>query len=108
LRNANFDVGADTPLGQYRLNDAAHARLLREIAASGFNGTPPKLRSELLQFFDHPEAPYATKKDAKALAQVQAELQQLRDGDASPYRSHGTPAAPAAPGVTRFLPSLVN
>ena len=91
LRNANFDVGADTPPGQYRLNDDAHARLLHEIAANGFNGASPELRSELLEFFSHPEAPYATKKDAKAWAQLQAELQLLREGYSSlagprPYR----------------------
>jgi hypothetical protein len=80
LRNVNFDVGADTPPGQYRLNDDAHARLLHEIAAKGFNGASPELRSELLEFFSHPEAPYATKKDAKAWAQLQAELQLLREG----------------------------
>ena len=62
------------------MNDDAHARLLHEIAANGFNGASPELRSELLEFFSHPEAPYATKKDAKAWAQLQAELQRLREG----------------------------
>jgi hypothetical protein len=78
LRNTNFDVGADTPPGQYRLNDDTHAELLNKLAQNGFKGATPQLQSELLQFFGHPEAPYATKKDAKAWAQVQTELQQLR------------------------------
>ena len=78
LRNTNFDVGADTPPGQYRLNDDTHAELLNKLAQNGFKGATPQLQSELLQFFDHPEAPYATKKDARAWAQVQTELQQLR------------------------------
>ena len=92
MRNANFDVGADTPPGQYRLNDDAHARLLHQIAANGFKGAPPALRSELLQFFDHPEAPYATKKDAKAWAQVQVDLQQLREGYSSLARPAESPS----------------
>ena len=91
LRNANFDVGADTPPGQYRLNDNAHAWLLHEIAASGFKGTTPELRMELLKFFDHPEAPYATKKDAKAWAQVLADLRQLRESYPSGTASQGSP-----------------
>ena len=78
LRNTNFDVGADTPPGQYRLNDDTHAELLNKLAQNGFKGATPELQSELLQFFDHPEAPYATKKDAKAWARVQTELQRLR------------------------------
>jgi len=92
LRNANFDVGADTPPGQYRLNDNAHARLLHEIRASGFKGTTPELRMELLKFFDHPEAPYATKKDAKAWAQVQADLRQLRETYPPGTASQGSPS----------------
>ena len=92
LRNANFDVGADTPPGQYRLNDNAHARLLHEIAVSGFKGTTPELRMELLKFFDHPEAPYATKKDAKAWAQVLADLRQLRESYPSGTASQGSPS----------------
>jgi hypothetical protein len=92
LRNVNFDLGADTPPGQYRLNDDAHARLLHEIAASGFKGAPPELRSELLQFFNHPGAPYATKKDAKAWAQVQVELQQLREDYFSLTGPAGSPS----------------
>ena len=90
LRNANFDVGTNTPPGKYRLNDNAHARLLRENAASEFKGATPELRAELLKFFDHPEAPYATKKDAKAWAQVQADLRQLRESDPSRTASQGS------------------
>lgn len=59
------------------------ARLLHEIAAIGFNGASPELRSELLEFFSHPEVPYAAKKNAKARAQLQAEMQLLREGYSS-------------------------
>ena len=92
LRNANFDVGTDTPPGKYRLNDEAHARLLHEIALSGFQGATPALRTELLQFFEHPEAPYSTKRDAKAWAQVQVELQQLRGTHPTGAASSGSPS----------------
>lgn len=78
LRNTNFDVGAETPPGEYRLNDDAQAQLLHKLAENGFKGATPELQWELLQFFNYPGAPYATKKDAKAWAQVQEELQQLR------------------------------
>jgi len=97
LRNANFDVGADTPPGQYRLNDDAHARLLHEFAEGGFKGATPALRLELLLFFNHPEAPYATKRDAKAWAQVETELQQLREAYSPETVSPGSPSRPSHP-----------
>jgi Zinc dependent phospholipase C len=78
LVNDNFDVGAVTPPGQYRLNDNTHAALLDRLSRQGFAGTPAELRSELLQFYNDPSAPYATKNDRKAWNRLQGELQRLR------------------------------
>jgi hypothetical protein len=36
------------------------------------------VRAELLEFFGHPDAPYATKRKPKDWAKVQAELEQLK------------------------------
>ena len=38
----------------------------------------PEVRAELVEFFGHPDAPYATKQKPKDWAKVQAELEQLK------------------------------
>jgi len=78
LPNDNFDVGDHTGPGKYRLNDEAHAELLDKLAENKFTGTTSELRAELLQFFGDPTASYATKRNAKAWAKVQTQLQQLK------------------------------
>ena len=78
LPNDNFDTGEVTGPGKYRLNDETHAKLLDALAKQNFNGASPELRAELLEFFGHPDAPYATKRKPKEWAKVQAELEQLR------------------------------
>ena len=78
LPNQNFDTGQITGPGQYRLNDETHAKLLGELAKQDFRGASPEVRAELLQFFGHPDAPYAIKRKPKEWAKVQAELEQLK------------------------------
>ncbi len=77
LANDNFDVGAHTAPGIYRLNDEAHAKLLDQLAETKFAGITPEVKAEILRFYADPDAPYATKRNAKAWAKVRAELQQL-------------------------------
>jgi hypothetical protein len=78
LPNDNCDVGEHTGPGKYRLNDDTHAKLLDKLANSHFTGASSQLREELLRFFAEPDAPYATKRNAKAWAKVQIELAQLK------------------------------
>jgi len=89
LPNDNFDTGEITGPGTYRLNDEAHAKLLDELAKENFKGTTPELRTEILDFYGHPDAPYATKQNVKAWVKVQAELEQLKNV------AQSTPAAGA-------------
>jgi Zinc dependent phospholipase C len=79
LPNDNFDVGEATGPGKYSMNDDAHAKLLNKLADRKFAGISPELRDELLHFYSEPDAPYSTKRDAKAWATVQSELIQLKD-----------------------------
>ena len=88
LPNENFDTGAITGPGKYRLNDETHAKWLDALAKESFSGASPEVRAELLEFYGHPDAPYATKRKPKDWARVQAELEQLKK--AAP------PAAPPA------------
>jgi hypothetical protein len=78
LPNVNFDTGEITGPGKYRLNDETHAKLLDTLAHQQFNGASPPVRAELLEFFGHPDAPYATKRKPKDWAKVQTELEQLK------------------------------
>jgi hypothetical protein len=78
LPNNNFDTGAVTGPREYRLNDETHAKLLDALAKQNFSGASPELRAEFLEFYGHPDAPYATKRKPKAWAKVQAQLEQLK------------------------------
>jgi hypothetical protein len=97
LPNYNFDTGEVAGPGKYRLNDETHAELLDALAKQNFSGASPAVRAELLEFFAHPDAPYATKRKPKEWAKVQAELEQLRKaaspgvaGDSDDPSRHGT------------------
>jgi len=78
LINDNFDTGAMTGPGKYRMNDEAHAKLLGQLADGKFAGASPGVREELLHFFSEPDAAYATKRNVKAWAKVQVQLEQLK------------------------------
>jgi hypothetical protein len=79
LANDNFDTGETSGPGKYKLNDEAHAKLLDALAKANFATAPPDLRAELLDFYSQPDAPYATKAKPKEWAQVQAQLQLLKN-----------------------------
>ena len=78
LPNTNFDTGEPSGPGKYRLDDETHAVLLNDLAKEDFAGASPEVRTELLNFYGDPNAPYATKTKPKEWARVQAELQKLR------------------------------
>jgi hypothetical protein len=64
--------------------------LLEALARQDFRGASPEVQAELLEFFGHPDAPYAIKRKPRDWVKVQDELEQLKN------------AAP--PAVTRRLP----
>ncbi len=92
LINNNFDTGGLTGPGKYRRNDEAHAKLLGMLAEQQFAGASPGVREELLHFFSEPDAPYATKRDAKAWAKVQVQLEQLKAAPPSEVLPSAQPA----------------
>jgi hypothetical protein len=79
LPNDNFDTGDFTGPGKYQRNDTAQARLLDELTKQNFSGASPEIRAELLEFFGHPDAPYAVKRKPKDWGKVQEELERLRN-----------------------------
>jgi zinc dependent phospholipase C len=84
LENDNFDVGESTGPGKYRMNDEAHAELLDQLAEANFAKITAETKAELLHFYADPDAPYATKRHAKAWAKVQAQLLQLQMAPVAP------------------------
>jgi hypothetical protein len=78
LPNDNFDTGGVTGPGEYRLNDEAYAELLDADARQNFGGVSPELRAAFLEFYANPDAPNVTKRNPKAWAKVQAQLEQLK------------------------------
>ena len=95
LPNDNFDTGEVTGPGKYQLNDETQAKLLDALAKQKFNGVTPEIRAELLEFFGHPNAPYAMKQKPKDWTKVQAELNDLKNA---------TPAAAATSASDPFPP----
>jgi hypothetical protein len=98
LPNENFDTGAITGPGQYRLNDETHAKLLDALAKESFTGASLEVRAELLEFYGHPDAPYATKRKPKDWARVQTELEQLKK--AAPQVVPPAAVDPVQPGLS--------
>jgi hypothetical protein len=101
LPNVNFDTGELTAPAKYRLADETQAKLLDALARQNFTGATPGVRAELLDFFGHPDAPYAMKRKPKEWVKVQAEVQQLK----SARPPAGVAAGEAAPSLAG-LPTL--
>ena len=79
LPNDNFDTGEISAPGKYQLADETQAKLLDSLAKQNFNGASPEVRAELLEFFGHPEAPYAMKRKPKDWEKVQDEVEKLKN-----------------------------
>jgi hypothetical protein len=57
------------------------------LAKESFSGASLEVRAELLEFYGHPDAAYATKRKPKDWAKVQAELEQLKKAAAPVVRT---------------------
>jgi cation transport regulator ChaB len=93
LENDNCDVGGATGPGEYFMNDDAHALLLDKLAVRKFAGVSPEMKDELLRFYSDPVAAYSTKRDPKAWAAVQSQLELLKNTVPAPNAA----TAPAQP-----------
>jgi hypothetical protein len=91
LQNDNFDVGETTAPGAYFMSDDVHAALLNKLAETHFAGVSPTLRSELLDFYNQPDAPYSTKRRPADWARVQTQLQELRAAMPQPATQPAVP-----------------
>jgi hypothetical protein len=78
LEPKNYDVGAVTPAGTYRLDDETQAYWLRLLASRHFSTVTPSIRAELLGYYDNLDAPIATKKNTHEWSQLVIQLQELK------------------------------
>jgi len=77
LPNQNFDTGELTRAGQYKLADAAYAKLLDKLA-DHYADMSPELRGDILAFYHDLDAPISTKTSDKEWATVLKELDELK------------------------------
>jgi Zinc dependent phospholipase C len=78
LPNRDCDTGRETRAGEYALTDKTYAHLVDQLSRKNSDPISPALRENLLQFYANPNAPVATRKDARAWRQLQDQLQQLK------------------------------
>src|SRR6195256_4827814 len=71
LPNRDCDTGLETRAGEYALTDNTYAHLIDQLASKSSDPIDPALRENLLQFYADPNAPVATRKNAKAWRQLQ-------------------------------------
>jgi hypothetical protein len=76
LPNDNFDVGAATRAGQYKLTDSAYAKLLHKLDGH-YADLSQVLRSDILAFYQDLSLPIETKTHESDWARLQEELTQL-------------------------------
>ncbi|HTR25451.1 MAG TPA: HAMP domain-containing protein [Terriglobales bacterium] len=92
LPNTDFDTGATTRAGEYKLSDKAYAYLLGKLADHNFDSVGPGLRANILAFYENTNTPATKKDDTGAGQKTQDQLQKLRD--------HTGPEAFGKPGQT--------
>jgi len=78
LPNRDCDTGRETRAGEYALTDKTYARLVDDLSKRNTDPISPALRENLLQFYSDPNAPLATRKNAKAWRRLQDELNQIK------------------------------
>ncbi len=89
LPNNNFDVGEATKAGEYKLADAAYAKLLHKLEGH-YTEIPQDLRSNILTFYQDLSLPIETKAHENEWARVQEDLARLDTIN----RDMATPSAP--------------
>src|SRR5438067_2027422 len=78
LPNRDCDTGRETRAGEYARTDKTDARPIDDLSKKNSDPLSPALRENLLQFYSDPNAPLATRKNAKAWRKLQQELEQLK------------------------------
>ena len=78
LPDKNYDTGAFSMSGGYKLNDDTHSFWLHKLAAKKFATVTPEIRKELVDFYRDPDAPNHTKQKPDEWRQTLSELAALK------------------------------
>jgi len=78
LPNCDLDSGQATKAAEYSLADDTYAKLLGQLSSRKFDGAPPELRANILDFYSDLSAPIETKKDQVHWQGVLTALDQLK------------------------------
>ena len=78
LKDADYDTGAATKLGEYGLADKTYSKLLRQLAKDHFACVTPELRENILGFYSDSPAPNEKTKDKQDWKHTAEGLKQLR------------------------------
>jgi hypothetical protein len=95
IADLDFDTGRETRAGEYSLADKTYAHLLDDLAKQNFDEASPELRQNILSFYADPNAPNATKKNAKAWKTALEELDKLKVSNAQRAVSAAATIVPA-------------
>lgn len=90
ISNDNFDLGTTSAPGEYQLSDSTRAKLLDKLSDQNFSGMTAEIRSELLAYFRRDDVPFKLKKDKKAWAKLQTEMEALRSWPAKETEAAST------------------
>ena len=97
LPNRDLDTGYVVQPGGYSLTDSTYADLVHRLTRKPDQPIPPGIKEDIQIYYANPAAPFTTKKDASAWAQVQADLVILAGMPTStapePYPTYGEVAA---------------
>jgi Zinc dependent phospholipase C len=85
LANKDFDTGAPTKPGEYRMSDEAYAFVMHQLAEHKFTGLTPDLRAEILRFYAdaNTNPKLATKRKKKDWEELQKDLAELKSAAAA-------------------------
>jgi hypothetical protein len=93
LPNRDLDTGYVVQPGGYSLTDSTYADLLHRLTRTPDQPIPPGIKEDIQIYYVDPAAPFTTKKDPSAWAQVQADLVTLAGMPTStapePYPTYG-------------------
>jgi hypothetical protein len=78
LQNRNFDTGADSAPGAYKLTDDTYSQLLRQLAQTNFKNVTPDLRDNILSFYSEGEGRIATRRFRCEWQSTEIALQALK------------------------------
>jgi hypothetical protein len=79
LVNTDYDTGRPTKPGEYPLSDKTYARLVDQLSSKANAGADSQLLANLLTFYADPNAPLATRQNAKEWQKLQEGLKKLKE-----------------------------